>query len=106
VITAQKRVQNIIDKAEPSATGTINPAHFNVPVEAQLINCITSIEAVRTESIDIRLANVADSAETIDSYFKEVMVMDENLAIRENRLNTLSHLNQVLTDIAAFNLLQ
>lgn len=106
VITAQKRVQSIIDKAEPSATGTINPAHFNVPVEAQLINCITSIEAVRTESIDIRLANVADSAETIDSYFKEVMVMDENLAIRENRLNTLSHLNQVLTDIAAFNLLQ
>jgi len=34
------------------------------------------------------------------------MVMDEDLAIRENRLNTLSHLNQVLTDIAAFNLLQ
>ena len=34
------------------------------------------------------------------------MVMDENLTIRENRLNTLNHLNRALTDIAAFNLLQ
>lgn len=106
VIKAQKRVQNILDKADLGATGNINPAHFNVPVEAQLITCIQSIEAVRTESIAIRLANVADSAEIIDSYFKEVMVMDENLTIRENRLNTLNHLNRALTDIAAFNLLQ
>ena len=106
VIKAQKRVQNIIDKAGPIATGGVNPKHFNVPVEAQLIECIASLDAVQNESIDIRLAKVAHSAETIDSYFKEVMVMDENLTIRENRLNTLNHLNRALTDIAAFNLLQ
>jgi len=106
VIKAQKRVQNIIDKAAPNATGGVNSKHFNVPVEAQLIECIASLDDVQNESIDIRLAKVAHSAETIDSYFKEVMVMDENLTIRENRLNTLNHLNRALTDIAAFNLLQ
>lgn len=106
VIKAQKRVQNIIDKAGPSATSEIDPALFNVPIEAQLIRCIASIEAVRTESIDVRLESVANSAETIDSYFKDVMVMDDNLRVRENRLNTLNHLNQALADIAAFNLLQ
>jgi len=106
VIKAQKRVQNIIDKAGPIATGGVNSKHFNVPVEAQLIECIASLDDVQNESIDIRLAKVAHSAETIDSYFKEVMVMDENLTIRENRLNTLNHLNRALTDIAAFNLLQ
>ena len=106
VIKAQKRVQNIIEKAGPVDIGDVNPAHFNVPIEAELISCIASIEAVRTEAIDIRLAKVADSAKTIDSYFKEVMVMDDNLLIRENRLNTLSQLNRALNDIAAFSLLQ
>ena len=106
VIKAQKRVQNIIDKAGPIATGDVNPKHFNVPVEAQLIKCIASLDAVQNESINTRLAKVAQSAETIDSYFKEVMVMDENVTIRANRLNTLDHLNHALTDIAAFNLLQ
>jgi glycyl-tRNA synthetase beta subunit len=33
-------------------------------------------------------------------------VMDDNLTIRENRLNTLRQLSQALTAIAAFNLLQ
>jgi len=106
VIKAQKRVQNILEKSGAATAGDINPGHFNVAVEAQLSNCIASIQAVKSEPIDARLAEVANSAETIESYFEEVMVMDDNLTIRENRLNTLRQLSQALTAIAAFNLLQ
>ena len=106
VIKAQKRVQNILEKSGAVTAGDINPDHFNVAVEAQLSNCIASIQAVKSEPIDARLAEVANSAETIESYFEEVMVMDDNLTIRENRLNTLRQLSQALTAIAAFNLLQ
>ena len=99
-------MQNILEKSGAATAGDINPDHFNVAVEAQLSNCIASIQAVKSEPIDARLAEVANSAETIESYFEEVMVMDDNLTIRENRLNTLRQLSQALTAIAAFNLLQ
>lgn len=106
VINTQKRVRNIVEKSDQSATDAIQTELFKEDAEFALLKTIERLDAALSADFPEQLALVSSSAEPVVSYFESVMVMDDDPLIRENRLNTLRALNQALTQIAAFDALQ
>ena len=52
------------------------------------------------------LTDLAALRPSIDQYFEDVMVMDENTDIRNNRIATLAQVNKLFSTIADISLLQ
>ena len=102
---ANKRIGNILRKAEDSINGKIVEDRLVINEERQLFAEISSI----SEQID-HLFKQADYAATlnllaglsacIDAFFEHVMVMDENAEIRINRLNLLAKLKGMFDRVA------
>jgi len=104
---ANKRVANILAKAE-SLPDTVNESLFNNDDERALHDAISTITAKVTplyESKDYNRAftELATMRAVVDSFFDNVMVNDDDPAIRANRialLNTLHNLFGHIADIS------
>jgi glycyl-tRNA synthetase beta chain len=106
VIATQKRVQNIIAKSDNVTRRSVQPEQFVEPAESALWEWICTLDGAQDSSLTTRLARINEGAAMLARYFEDVMVNVDTIVLKENRLNTLRHLNQSLTNIAAFNLLQ
>jgi glycyl-tRNA synthetase beta chain len=106
VIATQKRVQNIIAKSDNVTRRSVQPEQFVEPAESALWEWICTLDGAQDSSLTTRLARINEGAAMLARYFEDVMVNVDTIELKENRLNTLRHLNQSLTNIAAFNLLQ
>ena len=106
VIATQKRVQNIISKSDNVTRRSVQPEQFAEPAESALWEWICTLDGAQDSSLTTRLARINEGAAMLARYFEDVMVNVDTIELKENRLNTLRHLNQSLTNIAAFNLLQ
>lgn len=88
---ANKRIENILKKNEseidPNITLNIN---LFTSYEAILARAAQSIDA--TNSINIYLEELSKLSVPLTDFFANVMVMDENIDIRKNRLKLLSDL--------------
>ena len=78
--------------------------------EHALSAAITQVEsrvakALAEDDYPTALADLADLRAPIDDFFEKVMVMDDDAAIRENRLRLLNRFVGVFTDVADFGLL-
>ena len=61
--------------------------------------------ALACKDFDAACSALAALKEPIDAFFEDVMVMDENASLRENRLRLLNRFVGVFTDVADFGLM-
>lgn len=103
---ANKRVRNILRKAELSSGATIDPALLVEPQELHLyerFNAIAAEVRQRTESgqdYPDALRLLAQLREPLDAFFESVMVMAEDPKIRDNRLTLLSEVSALFMGVA------
>jgi len=109
---ANKRVSNILQKqAGAQNTGAIDPALLRHEAENALVR---TLEKCRKEATplfaDSRFAEglevLAGSRGAIDAFFEGVLVMDEDLAVRQNRINILGELRSLFLQVADISCLQ
>ncbi|MFQ3323736.1 MAG: glycyl-tRNA synthetase beta chain [Pseudomonadales bacterium] len=109
---ANKRVQNILAKQGDDIAATdVNPELFNSAAEINLfeqISTLTSAVAKLTQNREYTsaLTKLAALKDSVDMFFDDVMVMDDDIAVRTNRVNLLRVLNQQFIQIANISVLQ
>ncbi len=109
---ANKRVSNILQKqgAEFSKTA-IDPALLRHDAERTLVAVLEQCRKEATPLFaDSRFAAglevLASSRDAIDAFFDAVLVMDEDLAVRHNRINMLGELRSLFLQVADISCLQ
>lgn len=110
LITAAVRVKNILNKAG-SVTGDIDAAKFTEQSEKDLHEKLGILEADIRSSVGSydweRLASVlAELAPVIAKFFNDVMVMDEDISVRNNRLALLKKCQDLFLLVGDFSLLK
>ena len=106
ICAASKRVENIIKKTVP--TSKVNPALFAQDEEKALHNAFQAMEGAfvahtqKGEYIDA-LKLLAGLKDPIDSFFEKVLVMSEDIKVRENRIALLKGLVVLFDKVAKFS---
>jgi glycyl-tRNA synthetase beta chain len=107
---ANKRISNLLKKADVQNNPTITQLLLADGAEKQLAALIDSLEpkvsdAMTKADYTAALRTVASTKDAVDAFFAEVMVMDENLDIRNNRLALLSKLHRMMNQVADISML-
>lgn len=107
---ANKRIGNILKKSESTVSSEIKTDRFVFDEEnrlfGEIIQVETEIEPMFTSGeYETYLSGLASLREPVDAYFDEVMVMDEDLEIRANRLALLARLKGLFDRIADLSVL-
>ena len=102
---ANKRIGNILRKSEMVTDNTIKEDVLVIEEEKLLFAEISEISNeldLLYEQADYAAALklLAGLSSTIDAFFDEVMVMDDDLSVRQNRLNLLAKLKGMFDRIA------
>ena len=103
---ANKRVNNLLKK-QSSSNKKINlrPALLSEPAERTLAEAIEQQRNNITPLLDkldytAALTQLATLATPVDNFFENVMVMDEDIMIRTNRLQLLTLLKELFLEVA------
>ncbi len=102
---ANKRVGNILKKAETEPEVKINPALLQPGEEQALADALKSV-ALRADTawvngqFEENLKALAALKEPVDAFFDKVMVNHDDPAIRANRLGLLATLHQAMNRVA------
>jgi len=108
---ANKRIGNILRKSDDSINGEIREDNLIIDEEKLLFAEITNISkkldqlyerADYTAALDL----LAGLSASIDAFFEQVLVMDENTEIRHNRLNLLLRLKGMFDRVANLALIR
>lgn len=113
LIEANKRVRNILKKNSTEFDSTdlnINSALFdsNSPAENTLYQKIreaTKSLSTPTSNYSDKLNVLAEYRESIDNFFKDIMVESDNLSVKQNRLKLLQHLRNLFLQVADISLI-
>lgn len=103
---ANKRIRNILRKAEGDIPGTIDPALLREPAESELAEAVaaaiddTGAALVQKDYVAV-LGRLARLRPQVDAFFDKVMVNAEDPALRGNRLALLRTLGDRLGSVAA-----
>lgn len=109
VLESAKRVCNILKKAG-NVTEAVDEKLFKLPAERALYDKIHEVDsslgcAVNTAKTKDEYLNVLKTygafKEPLENFFKDVMVNDENPAVRQNRLALLARVRRYLTQTVA-----
>lgn len=108
VAGAFKRVANIIKEPEKTA---VNAELFQAAAEQSLLAALASAEQVVTGHLaqaDYGRAfeAVSELRGVIDAFFDSVLVMDQDEAVRRNRLALLTRVHQLFSQLADFRKIQ
>lgn len=109
---ANKRVQNILAKQGGDAPeAAVDTSLLKVDAEKALHTQLQAMASSVPGLCDKReytqaLTELAQLKETVDSFFDDVMVMDEDESLRNNRINLLRELNRLFIRIADISQLQ
>lgn len=104
--SANKRVSNILQKNAQSNTRVqVDPLLFNEDAERALAQAVSEQKQIvtplfRRREYTIGLASLAGCKEAIDNFFDHVLVMDEDLNIRSNRIALLGELRSLFLEVA------
>lgn len=107
---ANKRISNILRQAD-TTTRKLDPALFETSAEISLHAAITRLETViqpflKSGDYAAVLTELAALRVPVDKFFDEVMVMDENPAVRNNRLALLQSLSELFLHTADLSRIQ
>ncbi len=107
---ANKRVSNILAKAEDSIPQRVDPAVLSDEYEIALYNAVESCKnelksSFDTKNYDVALTRLALLKEPVDNFFDNVLVNSKEENIRINRLALLNDLRNLFLRIADISLL-
>ena len=93
-----KRIRNII---KDNKTTEVNAALLSEPEERDLLTALTGVRdkalpLIESRSYPAALMEMLEMKEPVDRFFDKVMVMAEDAAIRQNRLNLLTALGELV----------
>ena len=102
---ANKRISNILKKNSTGIPATYSSKLLQVPAEIALHEALESITPTLTSAYEKRqfvnlLKALVALSVPIDQFFADVMVMDPNPELRDNRLGLLQELHQKMNLIA------
>ena len=105
---AFKRVANIIKKTDTASITAVNEGLLHHPSENRLYSAFRDTagkvaEAVGQGRYDLALVEIAAMRPAVDAFFDDVLVMDEDAALRTNRLSLLSSISQLFSGFADFS---
>ena len=108
---ANKRIQNILRKADKAERSQLDPALLKEPAEKDLYDQMIELSAEVDGLFDkgdytIALSRLSSLRTVVDDFFDQVMVMDEDLALRANRLALLEQLGEMFLRTADLSQLQ
>jgi glycyl-tRNA synthetase beta chain len=107
---ANKRVANILAKADAHGNKEVSANLLEEPAEKNLAASIDAISAqnvedLRDASYTVALSRLATLRDDVDRFFDEVMVNSEDPALRANRLALLARLRHEFSCIADISLM-
>lgn len=107
---ANKRVKNILKKVEGEVSDTVNPALLAEAAEQALAQAIAGVRAEvdaaqAAGDLTGALTRLAALKAPVDAFFDGVMVMADDLAVRQNRLALLAQLAGLFNRVADISLL-
>lgn len=105
LVAANKRIGNILKKQDKPISKEIDTDLFSFEEETLLFDAVNAAEqsvlpAFEDGHYAAALTTLAGLRETVDRYFDHVMVMDENPAVRGNRLAQLARLKGLFDRVA------
>ncbi len=106
---ANKRVQNLLKKAD-AELGAVNEALLQQDEERALYAAAQSMQpkieaALARQDFQTALSELAAVKPQVDAFFDGVMVMADDAAVKQNRLNLLNQLSQQMNAVADIALL-
>ncbi|GAA0373024.1 glycine--tRNA ligase subunit beta [Bowmanella denitrificans] len=107
---ANKRVANILSKVEDQIGTQVDKALLKEDAERELASDLLQVteevqESMATLNYKQALICLATLRDSVDSFFDHVMVMDDDPAIRANRLSLLQGLRELFLQIADISLI-
>ncbi|VXB45932.1 glycine tRNA synthetase, beta subunit [Pseudomonas sp. 8BK] len=107
---ANKRVSNLLSKAEGQVAASVEAHHFDNPSEFALNAAIQQAEhAVRplaeARQYNLALSQLANLREPVDAFFEAVLVNAEDAAVRANRYALLAKLRSLFLGVADISVL-
>ncbi|MDZ4338240.1 MAG: glycine--tRNA ligase subunit beta [Pseudomonas sp.] len=107
---ANKRVSNLLSKAEGQVAASVEAHHFDNPSEFALNAAIQQAEhAVRplaaARQYNLALSQLANLREPVDAFFEAVLVNAEDAAVRANRYALLAKLRGLFLGVADISVL-
>ena len=106
VIAANKRVSNLLRKVDAGTLPDFNSKLATEPAEQDLFNAISNLDVNTSQTASEKLETLAALQEPVDRFFDDVLVMDDDPAVQNNRLSLLSLLRSKFMLVADFSLLQ
>ena len=102
---AFRRVVSILNE---DAEGDVDPGLLNEPAEKKLFEAFLKIRQPvfqYTQNRDFRqaLEKIAEIKPAVDEFFDEVMVMVEDVSLRNNRLHLLYQISTLFSELADFS---
>ena len=102
---ANKRISNILRKANTTVAGEVDVVHLREEAEIRLYDAMRGLrDAVAADTAGrlytAALGRLALLRPAVDTFFDKVMVMDENPQLRANRLSLLARLHGLFAGIA------
>ncbi|KPD03858.1 glycine--tRNA ligase subunit beta [Moellerella wisconsensis] len=108
---ANKRVSNILSKSAEKLDGSVQAAVLKAPEEVKLATHLVVLQEKLAPMFAAgqykeALVELASLREVVDGFFDNVMVMDEDHAVRINRLTLLNQLRELFLKVADISVLQ
>jgi glycyl-tRNA synthetase beta chain len=111
LLAGTKRAANILAAEEKKGTAiaaAVDPALFTAPAEKTLYEAVNQAEreagqAIRKQDYSGAMRALSALREPVDSFFEDVLVNDENLAVRANRLALLTRIRAATGQVADFS---
>ena len=103
--SANKRIANILRKNATNQTSAVNDALFQDPAERALADQIKSVTTLADDFIQradhtAYLKSLAGLHDPINLFFDEVMVMCDDIEVRDNRIALLHKIRNLFTRVA------
>ena len=102
---ANKRIANLLKKAPPDAVANVHAERFTLSAERELHGALAGIRPAFEASLAQQqygdaLRTLATLRAPVDAFFDTVMVMDEDAALRNNRLALLRSVQLAFSAVA------
>ena len=105
LIAANKRVANLLDQSSTDHFGEVNDALLQIAAESSLLSEVNRVEPevqkhMKAGHFEAALTALAELRPALDTFFEDVMVMDENPEIRGNRVALLHRVRSLFLQVA------
>jgi glycyl-tRNA synthetase beta chain len=108
---ANKRIRNILRKSDTAIPASYDATLLQEPAEKALAVALQDLDRQTRPLFEQRdytnaLCQLAALQAPVDTFFDDVMVMADDVALRDNRLALLQSLSELFLQVADISLLQ